>query len=83
MVGTVLAIMRGVAPEECIQLALDPDKDIHTPMAPELGLFLVRFQSSIYHDHTFLGAVPQGPPRAGSATLVLLRPARGGLSRLC
>lgn len=38
----VLAIIRGVAPEECLALALDPDRDIHTPMAPELGLFLVR-----------------------------------------
>jgi tRNA U38,U39,U40 pseudouridine synthase TruA len=41
MVGMVLAIMRGCAPEGCLQLALDPDRDINTPMAPELGLFLV------------------------------------------
>lgn len=38
----VLAIMRHVAPEECLQVALDPDRDLNTPMAPELGLFLVR-----------------------------------------
>jgi hypothetical protein len=42
MVGMVLAIMRGAAPESCLQLALEPDRDFNTPMAPELGLFLVR-----------------------------------------
>lgn len=45
MVGMVLAIMRGCAPEECLQLALDPDRDTNTPMAPELGLFLVSFDA--------------------------------------
>jgi hypothetical protein len=33
--------MRGVAAPECLGLALDPDRDVNTPMAPELGLFLV------------------------------------------
>jgi hypothetical protein len=37
-----LAVMRGVAAPECLSLALDPDRDMNTPMAPELGLFLVR-----------------------------------------
>jgi tRNA U38,U39,U40 pseudouridine synthase TruA len=41
MVGLVLAVMRGVAPDETIALALEPDRDVLTPMAPELGLFLV------------------------------------------
>jgi hypothetical protein len=36
-----LAVMRGVAAPECLGLALDPDRDMNTPMAPELGLFLV------------------------------------------
>jgi hypothetical protein len=38
----VLAVMRGVAAEQCISLALDHERDLATPMAPELGLFLVR-----------------------------------------
>ncbi len=41
MVGMTLAIMRNVAPLECLVTALDPDRDLTTPMAPELGLFLV------------------------------------------
>eukprot|EP00878_Enallax_costatus_P017892 GHUV01018804.1.p1 GENE.GHUV01018804.1~~GHUV01018804.1.p1 ORF type:complete len:472 (+),score=148.98 GHUV01018804.1:87-1418(+) len=41
LIGTAVAIMRGVASEECLKLALDPDRDLNTPMAPALGLFLV------------------------------------------
>jgi hypothetical protein len=38
----VVAIMRGVAPPEALGLALDPNKDFNVPMAPGLGLLLVR-----------------------------------------
>lgn len=41
MVGMAVAVVRGVAPPECLRLALDPDRDLNTPMAPALGLFLV------------------------------------------
>jgi tRNA U38,U39,U40 pseudouridine synthase TruA len=41
-VGMAVAVMRGAAPEACLQAALDPDRDFNVPMAPELGLFLVR-----------------------------------------
>ena len=37
----VVAVMRGIAPEECMDLALSPTRDCKTPMAPALGLFLV------------------------------------------
>lgn len=40
MVGTAVAVMRGVAPADAIPLALSKERDIVTPMAPELGLFL-------------------------------------------
>lgn len=39
-----IAIMRGAAPEACLVAALDSDRDFNVPMAPELGLFLVRLQ---------------------------------------
>jgi len=37
-----LAIFRGAARPDSIQLALDPNRDFIVPTAPELGLFLVR-----------------------------------------
>jgi hypothetical protein len=37
----VVAVMRGIAPDECMELALT-HRDCITPMAPALGLFLVR-----------------------------------------
>jgi tRNA U38,U39,U40 pseudouridine synthase TruA len=40
MVGTAVAVLRGVAPPDAIPLALSKDRDVITPMAPELGLFL-------------------------------------------
>lgn len=40
MVGTAVAIARGVAPRDSIKTALRKDVDVATPMAPELGLFL-------------------------------------------
>lgn len=40
MVGVAIAIMRGVAPRNAIQLALDPCRDVNTPIAPDVGLFL-------------------------------------------
>lgn len=47
MVGMAVAVMRGAAPAECISLALDPDRDLNTPMAPALGLFLVRVVGTV------------------------------------
>eukprot|EP00879_Flechtneria_rotunda_P024275 GHRR01025727.1.p1 GENE.GHRR01025727.1~~GHRR01025727.1.p1 ORF type:complete len:494 (+),score=222.50 GHRR01025727.1:219-1700(+) len=40
MVGMAIAAVRGIAPAACLRLALDPDRDLTTPMAPALGLFL-------------------------------------------
>lgn len=41
-VGMAVAVMRGVADEECIDLALAAGRDCNIPMAPALGLYLVR-----------------------------------------
>ena len=46
----VLAIMRGTAPEECMDLALSPIHDCQTPMAPALGLFLVECVYNVYNE---------------------------------
>lgn len=60
MVGMVLAVMRGTAPDCCIALALDPNRDLLTPMAPELGLFLVS------NDHALVFAtIPNGMVKTG------------------
>jgi len=40
MVGVALAVMRGVASPNAVPLALDPRRDVSTPMAPDVGLFL-------------------------------------------
>ena len=40
MVGVAIAIMRGLAPENAISLALDPRRDVNTCIAPDVGLFL-------------------------------------------
>ncbi len=40
MVGMAVAIMRGDAPPSCLKLALQPKRQVPTPMAPEIGLFL-------------------------------------------
>lgn len=40
MVGTALAVARGVAPAGAIPAALRPGTDVTTPLAPDLGLFL-------------------------------------------
>eukprot|EP00245_Coleochaete_scutata_P005795 TRINITY_DN19662_c0_g2_i1.p1 TRINITY_DN19662_c0_g2~~TRINITY_DN19662_c0_g2_i1.p1 ORF type:complete len:250 (-),score=38.65 TRINITY_DN19662_c0_g2_i1:206-919(-) len=40
MIGSVVAIMRGVASESVIDMAFCKDQFITVPMAPELGLFL-------------------------------------------
>lgn len=42
-----IAIMRGAAPEACLVAALDSDRDFNVPMAPELGLFLVRRRDGV------------------------------------
>lgn len=49
MVGLAVAIMRGVAPPKCLAAALHPSKDINTPLAPELGLFLVETYYDAYN----------------------------------
>jgi tRNA pseudouridine synthase len=41
MVGMALAVYRGVAPRDGIEIATDPQRNFGTPMAPELGLLLV------------------------------------------
>jgi hypothetical protein len=38
----VVAVMRGLAPPNAIQMALAYDKDYNVPTAPGLGLYLVR-----------------------------------------
>ena len=40
MVGLAVAVMRGTAPEDAIQLALDARRSVETPTAPAVGLFL-------------------------------------------
>ena len=40
MVGVAVAIMRGLAPEDAISLALEPRRDVNTCIAPDVGLFL-------------------------------------------
>jgi len=40
MVGLAVAVMRGVAPPDAIPLALEPRRDVNTPIAPDVGLFL-------------------------------------------
>ena len=40
MVGTALAVARGVAPPNAIPSALRAGTDVTTPLAPDLGLFL-------------------------------------------
>eukprot|EP00873_Tetraselmis_striata_P042527 jgi/Tetstr1/462791/TSEL_007742.t1 len=50
MVGMVIAIMREIAPEECQDIALSPNKDCNTPMAPALGLFLTECMYKSYNE---------------------------------
>lgn len=50
LVGTAVAVMRGVAPPDAITLALDPARVVVTPMAPELGLFLDECVFESYND---------------------------------
>jgi tRNA pseudouridine38-40 synthase len=40
MVGLAVAVMRGDAPPEAVPLALEPRRDVNTPIAPDVGLFL-------------------------------------------
>jgi tRNA pseudouridine38-40 synthase len=49
MVGLAVAVFRGTAPEDAIELALDPCVDLSTPMAPELGLFLAECKFDVYN----------------------------------
>ena len=48
MVGTALAVARGVAPANAIPAALRAGTDVRTPLAPDLGLFL---DESIFHTY--------------------------------
>ncbi|EIE26889.1 pseudouridine synthase, partial [Coccomyxa subellipsoidea C-169] len=50
LVGTAVAVMRGVATPDAITLALDPARVVVTPMAPELGLFLDECVFESYND---------------------------------
>ncbi|KAK9813288.1 hypothetical protein WJX72_011914 [[Myrmecia] bisecta] len=50
MVGLAVAVMRNIAPEESIRLALDRSRYVNTPMAPELGLFLDECYFHSYND---------------------------------
>ena len=50
LVGTAVAVMRGDAPPECIFLALQQERSVVTPMAPELGLFLDECVFKSYND---------------------------------
>lgn len=40
MVGVAVTVMKGLAPEDAVSLALDPRRDVNTPIAPDVGLFL-------------------------------------------
>lgn len=40
MVGMAMAVYRGVAPRNGIEIATDPQRNFGTPLAPELGLLL-------------------------------------------
>lgn len=42
MVGLAVAVLRGVAPRDCIKQGYDTFRYLNIPMAPELGLFLDR-----------------------------------------
>jgi hypothetical protein len=48
MVGTALAVARGVAPPGSIEAAMRRDADVTTPLAPDTGLFLCE---SIFHTY--------------------------------
>eukprot|EP00798_Chlamydomonas_sp_ICE-L_P010627 gene10627-12303_t len=40
MMGLIIAIVRKIAPVECIRAALDSDRDFHVPMVPAAGLLM-------------------------------------------
>lgn len=50
MIGLAVAVYRGTAPSDAIHHALDPCLDLSTPMAPELGLFLIECKFDVYND---------------------------------
>ncbi|CAI5490272.1 unnamed protein product [Closterium sp. Naga37s-1] len=50
MVGMVLAVMRGHAPEQMLTDAFRRDKRYNVPLAPELGLFLVECMFPAYNN---------------------------------
>ncbi|GJP30558.1 hypothetical protein CLOM_g3810 [Closterium sp. NIES-68] len=50
MIGMVLAVMRGHAPEEMLTDAFRRDKRYNVPLAPELGLFLVECMFPAYNN---------------------------------
>ena len=50
MVGLAVAVYRGTAPVNAIELALEPNLDLSTPMAPELGLFLCECKFDMYNE---------------------------------
>ncbi|CAI5459328.1 unnamed protein product [Closterium sp. Yama58-4] len=70
MVGMVLAVMRGHAPEEMLTDAFRRDKRYNVPLAPELGLFLVECMFPAYNNKW-----------AASHPLVTLEPFREAAER--
>jgi tRNA pseudouridine synthase len=50
MIGLAVAVYRGTAPAGAVERALDPCIDVSTPMAPELGLFLVECKFDLYNE---------------------------------
>lgn len=51
MIGLVVAVMRGAAPDNALKLALDVRRSVDTPMAPAVGLFLDESIFQSYNDH--------------------------------
>lgn len=49
MIGLAVAVYRGVAPRNGIEIATDPQRNFGTPMAPELGLLLAECLYEAYN----------------------------------
>lgn len=71
-----VAVMRGAAPEGCLAAALDPDRDFNVPIAPELGLFLVRraARRGAAQRPKQAAHAPRGPALAAHARVARFRP---------
>lgn len=49
MIGMAIAVYRGVAPRNGIEIATDPQRNFGTPLAPELGLLLAECLYEAYN----------------------------------